>query len=274
MTRTLSAAGQHVVGTYYSHDVPGLLRLDARDAAAVGALFDVVRPTAIYLPASNPNVDECELRPAETYPTNVVTVANVVDAANAAGAKLVYFSSDYVFDGETGSYREDDPANPTCEYGRQKLIAEHHVAAHARDWLVVRTAVVYGWERQGKNFVYRLRRTLAAGETLRVPVDQVASATYAPSLAAAVVELALAGAQGIFHVAGPEAVGRYELAREAAAVFGLNASLIEPVPTSELGQPARRPLNAGLRVEKAAAMLSTELVGYREGLRAMAAEAP
>jgi len=272
LVRAAADAGFEAIGTYHSHLVRGMQRLDIRNQTEVQLLMAKVRPTIVYLPASLANVDYCELHPGEGYATNVIGVCNVVRAVNEVGAKLVYFSSDYIFDGKAGPYREDDPPNPICEYGRQKLMAEHYIALHARDYLIVRTTVVSGWERQGKNFVYRLLKTLKAGQVLKVPVDQIGNPTYAPNLAQAVVELALSDARGVYHVVGPDRVNRYEFACEAARVFGLDGSLIQAVATSELGQPAPRPLNAGMVAEKAAAKLRIPLIGYREGLRAMASK--
>ena len=270
--RAARDAGFEASGTHHSRPVPGMQWLDICDQTEVQSLILKLPPAVVYLPASLSNVDYCELHPEEGYATNVVGVRNIVKTVNDVGAKLVYFSSDYVFDGKNGPYYEDDPANPICEYGRQKLISEHYVALHARDYLIVRTTVVYGWERQGKNFLYRLLNTLKAGQTLRVPVDQVGNPTYAPNLARAVVELALSDAVGVYHVVGPERVNRYEFACEAASVFKLDRNLIQPVATSELGQTAPRPLNAGMVVDKVATKLTTPLMGYRDGLRAMALE--
>lgn len=272
LAQTLEMAGTDFSATYWSSPVPAMHLLDIRDFAATSALVEAIRPTVIYLPASLTNVDYCELHPAEGYASNVIGVQQIVQLANQANAKIVYFSSDYIFDGESGPYRETDSANPPCEYGRQKLLAEHYVALHAQDYLIVRTTVVYGWERQGKNFVYRLLKTLKEGKTLRVPIDQVGSPTYAPNLAQAVVELVRSGVKGVYHIAGAERVSRYEFACEAARVFELNSSLIQAVQTCELNQPARRPLKAGMIVEKAAALLEFPLLGYRDGLQVMLAE--
>jgi dTDP-4-dehydrorhamnose reductase len=272
LMRGAASAGFTAVGTYQSHPVADFQRLDIRRPAEVQALMTALRPSVVYLPASLANVDYCELHPAEGFAVNVEGVRHVVRQANEVGAKLIYFSSDYVFDGQAGPYREDDSANPVCEYGRQKLLAEHHVALHAQNYVIVRTTVVYGWERQGKNFIYRLLDTLKAGRILKVPVDQVGSPTYAPNLAQAVVELALGDAQGAYHVAGPQRANRYEFACEAAHVFGLDKGQIEAVATSDLGQTAARPLDAGMLMDKASAKLTIPLVGYQEGLRAMASE--
>lgn len=259
-------------GTYHTHAVPGLLSLDIRDQDAVVTMMKDLRPSVVYLPAAYVNVDACELHPEETFLTNVHGTLHVLRAANDQGAKLVYFSSDWIFDGTSGPYREEDVANPLSEYGRQKVIAEHAVALHAADALIVRTTVVYSWEHQGKNFIVRLLRTLQTGETLNVSEDQIGNATYAPNLVQAVFDLVLQEARGVFHVCGPERTSRYAFAVEAARVFGFSEDQIRPVPTEQLKQAARRPLNAGMIVDKALSCLSVPLVGYREGLRAMMRE--
>ena len=257
-------------GTYRTFALEALHQLDVRDAQQVQALIHQLHPDVIYVPAALGNADWCETHPQESYAINVQGVANVARAAQKIGAKLVYFSSDYVFDGQSGPYNEDDLANPICEYGRQKVLAEHHLALHHPDALIIRTTVVYGWEQQGKNFVQRLRDVLGRSERLRVPVDQIGSPTYAPDLAAATIDLVQKNARGVFHIVGPELANRYDFACEAARVFGLDESLIDAVTTEELGQIAPRPLCAGMHVDKAVATLQRPLLDYRQGLRVMA----
>jgi dTDP-4-dehydrorhamnose reductase len=266
-----SNARRTVVGTYHSFPAPDLLQLDIRDGKGLTTLLSELRPAVVFLPAARPDVDWCETHPEEAFQTNVKGVRLVTAAANSVDAKLVYISSDFIFDGTSGPYKETDVANPLSAYGRQKLSAEHHIALHARDYLIVRTTVVYGWERREKNFVCRVVRSLAAGNTLLVPLDQIGTPTFAPNLAEVAVELALINATGVFHVVGPERASRLQLAEEVARTFGLDARLLRGVTTSQLGQPARRPLDAGLATEKVSSTVRTRLVGYREGLRAMAA---
>lgn len=265
----LRSLGPDAVGTYFESAVPGLRQLDARDDAAVTAILREVRPQVVYLTASEPNVDLCERDPEGTAATNVGATEVVARAVAGAGARLVYFSTDYVFDGSAGPYSEDDDARPLSEYGRQKLAGERLTLA-TPGGLVVRTAVVYSRERQGKNFVARLIAADARGERWRVPSDQVGSPTYAPNLADCVVELARGGGDGIVHVAGPRAASRYDFAIEATRVFGLETVAIEPIPTRELAQAAARPLSAALRVDKVQRILAAPLLPYDAGLRAMA----
>jgi dTDP-4-dehydrorhamnose reductase len=260
----LRAAGEEVVATSLAHPAAGRIPLDLRDEAAVRRCLERCRPDTIYLPASLTHVDYCQAHPGESFATNVGGVRHVVTVARPLRARIVYFSSDYVFAGDAGPYAEDDPVRPLSVYGQHKVLAEMSLP---EDALIVRTTVVYGPEEQGKNFVIRLRGLLAAGQELRVPSDQVGSPTFAPNLARAAVTLARSGARGIFHVAGPERASRYEFALEAARVFGLRSDLLRPVSSHELDQIAPRPLNAGMRVERAQAQLPFPLLGFREGLR-------
>ena len=271
----LAAAGRqgiHAVGTYHRHAQPGLLPLDVRDAAAVARVLGGVRPRVVYLAAAVGSADLCEIDAAAATAVNVDGVRNVAAAAGGSGALLVFFSSDNVFDGSAGPYAEDDLVAPICRYGELKVEAERIVLAAGG--LVLRTTVVYGWEEQGKNFVCRLLRTLAAGETLSAPVDQLGSPTYAPNLAEATLELAGRGQRGVLHVVGPDRVDRHGFACAAARAFGLDERLILPVETRSLVQAAPRPLAAGMRPDRAQALLQTRLLGYRDGLALMVAHGP
>ncbi len=274
LTQLKQQVGTEVIGTYHQHPAAGQQPFDVLDRAAVRAAFDQIQPTVVFLAAALSNVDYCELHPGPSYEANVSGVQHVVEAASSCGAKLVFFSTDYIFDGRAGPYREDDAASPISLYGWHKTLAEHHIALHSSDYLIVRTTGVYGWESQGKNFVYRLLRTLPQGQALRVPTDQVANPTYAPNLVAATIELAQAAAVGVFNLVGCERVSRYAFALEAARVFDLDPQLILPVSTAELKQPAARPLQAGLKINKALQVLRTPLLDYHLGLQAMRDEAP
>lgn len=258
-------------GTYWKHNRADLLQLDIRDNTSVQTLITQLRPRIVYLPAALTNVDECERHPLETSAINVNGSKNVIDAVNMIGGKFIYFSSDYIFNGENGPYREEDPASPICEYGKQKWQVEQMIKDQLQNYLILRTTIVYGWESQGKNFIQRLINNLRAGISVRVPIDQLGSPTYAPNLAEAAVELAKSKYIGIYNLVGPQLVNRYDFALEAARVFGLDEKLIQSVSTTNLNQPASRPLHAGMIPSKAQAVLKTKLLAYPEGLRCMAA---
>jgi dTDP-4-dehydrorhamnose reductase len=271
LTLAAERRGLRWSGTFHANARRGLQALDVRDAHAVQRLVAATRPTYVLVPAAATNVDRCEQDAPASYQVNVLGIGHLVDAANRVGATIVHFSSDYIFDGLAGPYGELAPANPISQYGSQKLSAEHLIMQRARDALIVRTTVIYGEEPQRKNFIYRLLEELRQGREIAVPVDQVGTPTYAPTLADAVFDLLALGVRGVINLAGREPVTRAEFAREAARVFGVDAALVRPVRTAELGQPARRPLSGGLRGELVAGHLGRELPGYEEGLRRLEA---
>lgn len=271
----LSALGRRGVpaaGTYARHPAPGLVHLDLLDRKELAAVLDRHRPAVVYCPAAEPNVELCEARPSETWLLNVGTAEALAAAAAARGIRVVYFSSDYVFDGERGPYLEDDPPSPISAYGRQKLAAER-VIAKVPSHVIVRTTVVYGWEPQQKNFVVRLVDRLRRGERMKVPADQLGSPTYAPNLADVAVALGQGrGHRGVFNVVGPEVLDRYAFAVLVARTFGLDERLLDAVSTESLHQLAARPLRAGLRPERAERATGISMVRAADALRLMKEE--
>jgi dTDP-4-dehydrorhamnose reductase len=267
----LRELGHTVVGTHARVSTPDTVPVDVTDAAATSRLIDELRADWVFCPAGLTLVDYCEDHRDEAFRVNRDAPARAARAAAARGAGFVYYSSEYVFDGESGPYREDDPVRPISVYGASKLEGERAVQAENRRTLVLRTTVVYGPERQGKNFVYQLLRRLRAGERMRVPADQISSPTYNADLAAASVELAAGDRGGVFHVVGGTVLDRFAFAQLACAVFSLDERLLEPVPTAELRQRAARPLRAGLRNDRARSLLATPLRGAADGLHAMRA---
>ena len=228
------------------------VHLDLSDQYDVSWAINGCSPEIVYLAGAETNVDECERDPQKSWKVNVVGTANVVRAAQEAGARLVFLSSDFVFDGLEGAYDEECIPNPINEYGRQKLIAEHLVMQSSLQYLIIRTNVVYGPDRQRKNFILRLIDNLNKGLKFSVATDEYGSPTYGPDLARRVVELATTNDKavvpnGIYHLAGSQMVNRYKFAMTAARIFKCDTNQIQPIRSVDLGRPALRPLNAGLR---------------------------
>jgi dTDP-4-dehydrorhamnose reductase len=265
--------GVPIVGTSFRQRLVDLRPLDITDPVDVSGLLRSTKPGVIFFPAANPNVDLCETDPEGTRRINVDPVQAVADIAAELGSRIVFYSSDYVFDGQNGPYAEDDLTNPICEYGRQKLAAEEILRECVPDQhLILRVTVVYGWENQGKNFVSRLVRTLREGQSMRVPNDQIGSPTLVDDIAEASWSLAELSAGGTLHLAGPNLLDRFSFARQTAQVFGLDAELVKPVTTAELAQAAARPLRAGMISEKAENHLNRGLVGVSDGLARLKAQ--
>ena len=242
LLRTLADRGHSAVGTYATTAFDGLVPLDAADLRGAADWLKAHGADAVFYPAGFTWVDGCERLPDRAHGANLDQPVNLARAAADLGARFVYFSTDYVFDGRSGPYEESEPPNPLSVYGRSKRDAELALAKLPDPPpLIVRTTWVYGPERQGKNFAYQLVRTLYEGRTLVCPSDQVSSPSYGPDVARAVVALVEQGRSGVVHVAGPEVLDRVAFARTLAERFGLDAGLIVGKTTAELGQEAPRP---------------------------------
>lgn len=223
--------------------------LDERDA---DSLLERTQADAVYCAGGMTNVERCESEPDLAMRTNCTGPAALALAAARRAVPFVYFSTEYVFDGESGPYTEDAAAHPISVYGRSKWMGEMEVARAHPGALTVRTTVVYGPDAGGKNFLYSLRRAWLARTQIRVPSDQVSTPTYNRDLARVVIALAERGAGGVFHVCGPELLSRVEFAAAAARHLGWEGVRLVAIPTRDLGQVAPRPLRAGLLTEKLA----------------------
>ena len=265
----LAKQGHEGVGTYSEHPVPGLLHLDLRSHSEAEARIREARPNLILCAAGMTHVDRCETEPDLARAVNTEGPLACARAADAIGAKFVYFSTEYVFDGYHGPYSEDEPIHPLSVYGQSKAEAEEALRRDHPKALIVRTTVVYGVDPQGKNFVYQLLTRGKKREPMRAPDDQISSPTYNEDLAAATLRLAVMDASGIFHVVGPDIMDRYAFSRVVCDVFGLDSSLLSAIKTSDLKQKAPRPLKAGLRNDKLIRLTSYSPLGVREGLEAM-----
>jgi len=267
LVHELRLRGIDTTGSYASVAYPGLEKLDTADHTAARDWVARHRPSLIFYPAGWTWVDGCENDPARARAANLADPLNLALAGLEHGARFVYYSTDYVFDGTDGPNRETDPAKPLSVYGQVKLDAEVLLSEALGDqFLCLRTAWVQGPERQGKNFTYQVWRNLSQGRTMVCPLDQVSNPTYGPDLAKVSIELALAGESGIWNVAGPDLWSRDELGRQIASHFGFDPSLIIGKTTSELKQPAARPLQGGLDTAKLAQKFPKSMRSLNEWL--------
>ena len=244
VARALSAPGP-VTRTGFSRSADGAVPLDIRDGVAVDRVVRQTRPDVVVCAAAEPHVDRCEREPAETRAINVDGVRHVATATAAAGATLVYFSSDYVFDGRLGDYAEDAATSPINEYGRQKVEAEA-IARMVPRWLVLRVSGVFGIDDRRKNFVYQILDRLRAGQPVTAAADQTLCPTWAPGLAEALAALLRIGFTGVCNVVGPEATVRADFGRRIATAFGFDPAGITGVASRDLAGAAPRPARSSL----------------------------
>src|SRR5271163_4735237 len=213
--------------------------VDIRDAEQVQAVLGKIRPEWIVLSAAYTDVDGCESHPDVAFAVNRDGTLNVAKAAKKIGAKLIFLSSDYVFDGKkTAPYEIDDPRNPQSVYGRSKAEAEVGLLEILPDCCIARTSWLFG--RGGKCFPDTILKLAATRPALDVVNDQRGCPTYTVDLARAVVELCRKRASGIVHVTNSGDCTWFDFAREIVKSAGL-ATEVRPVTSQQMARPAPRP---------------------------------
>ncbi len=219
-------------------------RLDITDAQATREAIAALRPALVLNAAAHTAVDQAEGEPERAHAVNADAVATLAQACADAGARLVHFSTDFVFDGARSTpYPPEAEPCPLGVYGASKLAGERAALAHPAN-LVIRTAWVYA--AGAANFVATMLRLMAEREELRVVCDQIGTPTHAAALAQSAWRLAAAGAAGIWHVTDAGVASWYDFAvaiREEALACGLlgRAGTVVPIPARDYPAPARRP---------------------------------
>ena len=213
--------------------------VDIRDSDKVRAVMQKVRPEWIVLAAAYTNVDECESHPDLAFAVNRDGAVNVAKAAKQTRAKLLFLSSDYVFDGKkTSPYETGDPRNPQSVYGRSKAEAEIRLQEVLPECCIARTSWLFG--TGGKCFPDTILKLAATRAALDVVNDQRGCPTYAADLARAIIELCRHQASGIVHATDVGDCSWFEFACEIVKRAGL-ATEVHPVSAEQMARPAPRP---------------------------------
>lgn len=226
-------------------------------------------PQVIVNTAAMTNVDECEINRSNAWQINVSLVEHLARLARIADAHLIHFSTDYVFDGNKGPYTEVDVPSPINYYGKTKLAGENACLSLCSEATVIRTNVLYGPSLAHTDFIRWVLSNLESSSAIRVVTDQYSNPTYIDDLAEAVVRIILRKRMGLYHVGGADYLSRYEFAIRIAEFFKLDSSVIVPVTTAQLAQPAKRPLRGGLVTLKAESDLRMKMRGIESGLTSL-----
>jgi len=258
-----------VVSTHRTQAIQGSsVRMDVTDRDAVLKVLSRFSPGVVVHAAAETNVDRCETNKDAAWKVNVDGTRNVAMGCARIGVKLVYVSTDYVFDGKKGLYVEDDRPNPVNYYGLTKLKAEESVEEICSDFVIARPSVLYGWHRKKLNFATWVIDSLRNGRGISVVKDHYNSPTLVDELAEVVLTILQRGLTGVYHTAGAEKVSRYEFAVNIADMFELDKSLITPVKMSELNVwQAKRPRDSSLCIDKLRGMAGVQPLPLDEALK-------
>ena len=270
------ASGHDVQAPAHEHATSdaNLLMMDITDQAAVEKTIAGNAPDVVIHAASITDLELCERNPELAYRVNAAATGFLANACRKQGSFLIYVSTDYVFDGERGNYREADTVNPLNIYGKSKLLGETEVVQKAAgNYCIARTSVVFGWGRKYRpNFATWVCDKLRIGEKISVVADQYATPTISNNLARMLLEVAERRINGVYHLSGSTRINRYDFAVLLARRLSLNENLLTPTKAEAVGWIARRPFDSSLNVAKAQNDLHNKPNSLNEALDEFAAE--
>lgn len=242
--------------------------LDLLDREKMEWLLRSVRPDVVIHTAAMANIDLCESQPAIAMAMNTDATERLAVLCRETGARLVFCSTDTVFDGVKGRYTESDPPNPVNVYADTKVRAEQAVLAASADNVVARLSLVMGLPVMGKgnSFLADTLEKLKKGESIKFPGNEIRTPIDVITLGAALNELAVNGFGGIIHLSGNTRINRYEMARQIAGATGFSPDRILPVNSNSLPGRAPRPNDASLDNALAKRILDTPMRSLSEGL--------
>ena len=260
--------------------------LDITLLPEVEAVFKKYRPHTVINTAAMTNVDACEDNQKACWALNVTAVENIVNTLEKIeiessttqllnySSHLIYLSTDFVFDGKAGPYKEDDLPNPLSYYGLSKHVSEKYVQASKLKNTIIRTIIVYGIadNMSRSNVVLWAKDALEKGQEINVVDDQFRSPTLAEDLADGCIRVAMKEAIGIYHISGKETMSILELVHTVADFYGLDKSLVKPVKSATLNQPAKRPPRTGFIIDKAIRELDYHPHSFIEGLEILTSQ--
>lgn len=230
-------------------------------------------PDFILNAAAYTNVDLSESERESAWKLNVKAVEYIAEAARAIDAHIIHLSTDYIFDGKNGPYSENDTPSPVGYYGRTKLASENALKLNGVKNTIIRTNVLYGIAKNSRpDFVRWVVNSLRAGKEIKIVTDQINNPTFIDDLIQAINKIIDFKKEGIFNIGGKEFLSRYEFTLQIADYFNLDKKLIKPIKTSDLNQPARRPLKSGLLTIKAQTELDYKPISIIESLSLMKKE--
>lgn len=243
--------------------------LDITNKEEVISLFNYYKPTVVINTAAMTNVDACEVEKEACWDMNVNAVAYLIEACVLHEAHLIHLSTDFVFDGENGPYKEEDKPNPLSYYGQSKYEAELLIQNSAlKNWAIARTIIVYGVveSMSRSNVVLWAKSALEKGEPINVVDDQFRSPTHASDLAKGCLLIAEKKATGIFHLSGKEVMSILELVERVADYYQLDKTIVSPIKSSTLNQAAKRPPYTGFNLHKSNTELAYFPISFEQGL--------
>ena len=226
--------------------------LDITNEHNLEKIFETVKPDTIYHVAAITNLDWCENNEQKTFAVNTNPINNIVNLANVYNSKLIFVSTDSVFDGVKGNYVENDPLNPINIYSKSKVEAEK-IVKNLDDSLIIR-GTFFGIKKNKESFLSYLLKQLKNGKKIKVPEDKISNGLFVNDFAKTLIEMNRKKLSGLFHIGSSDNINNFEFAKEIANIFGYEDDLIQNSLFQDIFHEknlvAKRPLNTTLNVNK------------------------
>jgi dTDP-4-dehydrorhamnose reductase len=246
--------------------------LDITNPLEVERIVAKYEPYAVINTAAMTNVDQCESDKENCDLLNIKAVEYLIQASAKHKVYMVHLSTDFIFDGESGPYKEDDDAKPLSYYGQSKYEAEKLLSNSGIEYSILRTIIVYGVaaKMSRSNIVLWAKSALEKGDTVKVVNDQYRMPTLAEDIAKACILAIDKRVKGVYHISGKDYMSVIEMVRRIAKFYGLDESLIVETDSTTLNQAAKRPPRTGFILDKAIKDLGYAPHSFEEGLAVVA----
>ncbi len=259
--------------TYYNNYFPlnkcNFLKADIRNKPELSKIILKIKPNLIIHTAALTEIDYCEAHKKECYDSNVIASKHIAEIAVKLKCKLIHMSTNFVFDGKNGLYKEDDLMNVVNYYSETKVEAEKVVMKSKADFIILRAAI-FGWNVQNKKcFPETVISNLRNNVPVKAFIDQFSNPILVNHLAQIMQMLYEKDASGIFHVGCDERLSRFEIANKIADVFSLDKKLILPVKVAGFKQAIQRPQDTSLDISKLKEFLCIRKIPFAEDVEEM-----
>jgi len=252
-------SNSHQVFSCYNESKPEYgdsVKMDLKNREMISSILTEKKPDIVIHLGAMTGVDLCEKEKTSASEINTKATEIIAKECSKLNSFLVYVSTDYVFDGNLGMYKEDDVTNPLGFYGKSKLEGEKVVQNFSTNWCIARTSTPFGLHSTKKSFPMWVIENLQKQKQIDVLTDQFTSPTYVPNLSRMLIEISERRITGIIHVAGASKTSRYQMASMVSDKLNLDGTLLKQISMNKMKWVAQRPKDSSLDVSRASSILN------------------
>jgi len=232
------------------------VKMDLKNYEMISSVLTEIKPDVVIHLGAMTGVDLCEKEKTSASEINTKATEIIAKECSKLNSFLVYVSTDYVFDGNFGMYKEDDVANPLGFYGKSKLEGEKAVQNFSTNWCIARTSTPFGLHPTKKSFPMWVIENLQKQKQIDVLIDQFTSPTYIPNLSRMLIEISERRITGVIHAAGASKISRYQMASMVSDKLNLDGTLLKQISINKMKWVAQRPKDSSLDVSRASSILN------------------